>query len=305
MNISPAAAANRMAHSSLSSGESTGKIASAVTISLVPQATGGPFVFWNGLADACAQAASLGFDAIEIFAPAATAIDRAALRELLDRHHLRVAAFGTGGGWVVHRWHLSHPDRATRDAARAFICEIIDVAAEFGAPAIVGSMQGRAEGPISRENAFEFLGRALQELDGRAASCGQRLLFEPLNRFETNLCNKLSDARTLIDTFQLTHTQILADLFHMNIEEVSLADSLRAAASLLGHIHFADSNRHAIGFGHTDVAPIVDALRDIAWQGYLSAEILPLPDSLTAARQTMVAFSNWFPPAHPPSPANA
>jgi sugar phosphate isomerase/epimerase len=307
MNISPAAAsaANRTAHSALSPGEASGKIASAVTISLVPQATGGPFVFWDGLADACAHAAALGFDAIELFAPSATAIDRAALRELLDRHHLRAAAFGTGGGWVVHRLHLSHPDRATRDAARAFIGEIIDIAAEFGAPAIVGSMQGRAEGSISRDEALELLGCALQELDGRAAGCGQRLLFEPLNRFETNLCNTLRDARTLIDTFQLTHTQVLADLFHMNIEEVSLADSIRTAASAIGHIHFADSNRHAIGFGHTDVAPIVDALRDIAWEGYLSAEILPLPDSLSAARQTMVAFSKWFQPTHPQSPSNA
>ena len=36
-------------------------IQSAITISLVPEARGGPFVFWDDLAAGCAQAAKLGF----------------------------------------------------------------------------------------------------------------------------------------------------------------------------------------------------------------------------------------------------
>ena len=69
---------------------------SAITISLVPEARGGPFVFTDGLDAGCRAAAELGFDAVEIFAPAAAAIDRATLRGLLARHGLSVAAFGTG-----------------------------------------------------------------------------------------------------------------------------------------------------------------------------------------------------------------
>jgi sugar phosphate isomerase/epimerase len=52
-------------------------------------------------------------------------------------------------------------------------------------------------------------------------------------------------------------------------------------------VHFADSNRHAMGFGHTNAAPIIAALREIGYSGYLSAEILPLPDPEAAARQTI------------------
>jgi sugar phosphate isomerase/epimerase len=76
----------------------------------------------------------------------------------------------------------------------------------------------------------------------------------------------------------------------MNIEEPDIAAALREAGPLVGHVHFADSNRQAIGFGHTEVAQIISALRDIGYTGYLSAEILPLPDSLAAARQTIAAF---------------
>ena len=72
-------------------------IKSAITVSLVAQAKGGPFVYWDGLASAAASAAKLGFDAIEIFAPSAASIDRPMLHALLKQHSLSAAAFGTGG----------------------------------------------------------------------------------------------------------------------------------------------------------------------------------------------------------------
>jgi sugar phosphate isomerase/epimerase len=59
---------------------------------------------------------------------------------------------------------------------------------------------------------------------------------------------------------------------------------------MIGHVHFADSNRRAIGLGHTDTKPIAEALRDIGYAGYLSAEILPQPDAETAARATMASI---------------
>jgi sugar phosphate isomerase/epimerase len=77
--------------------------------------------------------------------------------------------------------------------------------------------------------------------------------------------------------------------------EADPAAALRAAGPLVGHVHFADSNRRAVGLGHTAVAPIAAALREIGYAGYLSAEILPLPDPETAARQTIAALRAHFP----------
>ncbi len=266
---------------------------SAITISLVPQARGGPFVFWDGLADGCAQAAALGFDAVEIFPPSVNGIDRAELRALLDRHSLAVAAFGTGGGWVIHKWTLTHADAAVRTKARDFIRGIIELAAEFSAPAILGSMQGRWDGDITREQALAWLAEALEELGAHAAARGQCLLYEPLNRYETNLFHRTPDAAAWLRTLRTNNVRVLSDLFHMNIEEPGIAAALREAGSLVGHVHFADSNRRAIGLGHTDVAPIIGALRDIGYTGYLSAEIVPLPDAATAARQTIESFRRF------------
>ncbi|MEO6245431.1 MAG: sugar phosphate isomerase/epimerase family protein [Opitutaceae bacterium] len=263
---------------------------SAVTVSLVAEAKGGPFVFWDGLEAASALAHGLGFDAVEIFPPNAAALDVARVSALVARHALKVAAVGTGGGWVVEKLTLTHADPAIRTRAREFIRAIIDAAGGLGAPAIIGSMQGRWEGMVSREQALSWLAEALSDLGAHAARHNMPLLYEPLNRYETNLLNRLADTAAWLRGAKLSHVRILADLFHMNIEEADSAQALREAGPLVGHVHFADSNRRAIGFGQTNLPPIIAALREIGYAGYLSAEIFPLPDSAAAARQTIAAF---------------
>ena len=84
--------------------------------------------------------------------------------------------------------------------------------------------------------------------------------------------------------------KLLADWFHMNIEESDMATAIRLAGNAIGHIHFADSNRMAIGFGHLDVDPIMSALFEIGYTGYLSAEVFSKPDAILAAQQTIKAF---------------
>ncbi len=265
-------------------------IQSAVTISLVPEARGGPFVFWDDLAAGCARAKSLGFDAVELFARSADESNAKTLRQLLEANQLKLAAMGTGAGWIVHQLRLTDYDAMVRRRAQQFVGAIIDFAGGFGAPAIIGSMQGRWEGAVTRGDAFGWLREALEQLGPRAHALGVPLLFEPLNRYETNLIRTVDEALELLRPLRTRNVKLLCDLFHMNVEESSIADALRRAGPLVGHIHFADSNRHAIGFGHTDVAPVLRALADIGYTGYLSAEILPLPDGDTAAAQTMASF---------------
>jgi sugar phosphate isomerase/epimerase len=79
----------------------------------------------------------------------------------------------------------------------------------------------------------------------------------------------------------------------MNIEEADMAAAIRAAGPLVGHVHFADSNRRAIGFGHTDVRPVLSALQKIRYTGYLSAEVFPLPTADAAAKQTIAAIRKF------------
>jgi sugar phosphate isomerase/epimerase len=267
---------------------------SAITISLVPEARGGPFVFWDDLDQGCARAAALGFDAVEVFPRSAEEVDARQLKQVLQKHRLKLAGMGTGAGWVVRKLRLTDPDPEVRRRAVDFAAAIIDLAGGCGAPGIVGSMQGRWEGAVTRGQALDWLAEALDELASRASSLGMPLMFEPLNRYETNLLNRVSETLEFLARLRSQNVKILCDLFHMNIEEASIPDALRVAGSKLGHIHFADSNRHAIGLGHTEMAPVVRVLREISFEGCVSAEVLPLPDSATAAAQTIQSYRRFF-----------
>lgn len=260
---------------------------SAVTVCLVPQATRGPFVFHGGLEEGCARAQAAGFGAVEVFAPGPEALEEGHMRPALERHGLQLAAVGTGAGWVVHKLSLVSADAAIRGRAREFIRGIITAGAKFGAPAILGSMQGGATLEVEREQAMDWLGEAVAELSAHARSLGTFFLLEPLNRYETVMLRTVSDAADLISRHGITGCKVLADLFHMNIEEASIDGTLRQHGSLIGHVHWADSNRRAMGFGHTPIRPILQALKAIGYTGHCSAEVFPLPDGDEAARQTV------------------
>ena len=270
-------------------------IRSAITVSLVEEARGGPFVLWDGLESGFRKAAELGFDAIEIFPPEPAALHVDQIRRWMDQHRLAVAAVGTGAGWVRKKLTLSSPDLAVSEAARAFVRQMIDVGAALGAPAIIGSMQGRWGDGVSREEILARLAEALEDLGEHARGRGQRLIYEPLNRYETNLINTVAEGVRFLDSLTTKNVRLLADLFHMNIEEANLPSALMAGGSHIGHIHFVDTNRRAVGLGHFDMGPIAAAIRHMEFDGYLSAEAFPLPDAREAAQRTISAFRHYFP----------
>lgn len=269
-------------------------IRSAVTISLVTEAKGGPFVFWDDLAGACRQAAELGYHAVEIFAPAPDAIPVAQLKPLLQQTGLSVAAVGTGAGWVKHRLSLTSPDESIRRRAIEFIGAMIDFGGAYGAPAIIGSMQGRHGDGVTPEQARDWLRGALDELGEAARRYQTPLIYEPLNRYETNLVNTQQAGVELLQSLQTDNVRLLADLFHMQIEETDVAQAILAGGRHIGHVHFVDSNRRPVGCGHMSYGPIVTALHEIGYDGYVSAEAFPWPDSRTAAEQTQRAYRYWF-----------
>ncbi len=264
-------------------------ISCSVTVALAPEVRGGPFVFHTSPAELDAmlgQVAQLGFPGVEIFPGKPEDIEPEHLGPLLQKHGLKLAAVGSGAGWVIHKLRLSDPDVQVREKAVAFVGNLVKRAGALGAPVIIGSMQGKAD-PDGKEATLDRLGESVARLGELSAQAGQRLLLEPLNRYESDLLNRLDDAAVLIRRLKTEHVAILADLFHMNIEETDLAEAIVRAGPLVGHVHLADSNRSAAGLGHTPMDPVFAALRKIEYRGFVSAEVFPRPDALTAAARTL------------------
>jgi sugar phosphate isomerase/epimerase len=269
-------------------------IKSCITISLVPEVRGGPFVLWDGLEESCRQAARIGFDAVELFVPGAASIDRQNLAQILRENNLSLAAVGTGAGFVVKKLHLCDPDAEKRRQAVEFISGVIEFAGLFGAMTIIGSMKGSIPKAAERKTAESHLRAGLDELAALAGNYNVPLLLEPLNRYETNFINRLDEAVELIQSLKNDNVKVLADLFHCNIEEKSICGALRQAGRYLGHLHFVDSNRRPAGLGHIDFAEVARTLKDIGFNGYAAAEALPWPSPIEAAEQTMKAYRKFF-----------
>ncbi|MCO8121159.1 sugar phosphate isomerase/epimerase [Stieleria sp. TO1_6] len=266
---------------------------SCITISLVEEARGGPFVLWDGLEKSIAFAGELGYDAVEIFAPSVEALQLDSLGAMLDAAGVSLAALGTGAGWVKHRLQLADADAQKRQDAQAFVRTIIDAAGGLGAMAIIGSMQGRSDADVDAATARGYLAEALEDGGAHASQYKVPLIYEPLNRYETNQCCTVADGVELLQSLSTDNVKLLCDLFHMNIEETDIAAALRQGGKFVGHVHFVDSNRQPVGCGQMQYGPIIQALREIDYQGYLCAEAFPLPDPHEAARQTMRAYRYW------------
>ena len=143
------------------------------------------------------------------------------------------------------------------------------------------------EVPRSEDEDRRVLLDALSELGEHAEREGALVLLELLNRYEDHMLNRLGQALELCKTVDQDSVKVMGDLFHMNIEEDSLADSIRRTDGYLAHLHLADSNRLQPGAGHTDFAPAFEALREIGFDGYVAMECGITRDARTVLPQVI------------------
>jgi sugar phosphate isomerase/epimerase len=179
---------------------------------------------------------------------------------------------------------------------------LLEVAAELG---VVGVVTPAAWGIFSkrlpphlppRSDAEDqaVLLEGLHELGLEAQKAGALLLFEPLNRYEDHMVNTLETAADYCHAVGPPSVSIIADLYHMNIEEAQIAASLLRYQGLIAHIHLADSNRLEPGAGHTDFKSAFAALKQTGYAGWMALECrlsseasIALPKSVQNLRVAM------------------
>lgn len=245
-----------------------------------------PILLRGDLAGAFRTAAELGCAGLEVHLRHFSDVQAGTLERWISDYGLAVPTIGTGMAATLDGLTFAHPDASIRRQALERLRAHVDLAAEIGAAVTVGSVSGRigpdeAERPRRRTAALE----ALAELCRYAHARGVTILLEPLNRYECDYLNTLGDALAVAEEIAAPNLKLLADTFHMNIEETDIVAALATAGPRLGHVHLADSNRQAPGRGHLDFAPILAALARSGYRGFLSFEVLPVPDPLTAAQQ--------------------
>ena len=174
---------------------------------------------------------------------------------------------------------LLDADSAQREAAKATIRERLDLAAKLGAVGVLVVPQfGRGPAlpdltPYATGAQLErnLLLAQLRELAPAAAAAGVSLFLEPLNRYEAYIVNRLEQGSAISEDVG-PQIGVMADFFHMGIEEADIPAAIRTNADHLVYVHVADSNRLQPGRGHLDFRPGFRALKEIGYDGPLAIE---------------------------------
>jgi 5-keto-L-gluconate epimerase len=239
-----------------------------------------------------AKIAGWGYDGVELAIRDPSLVEISEPGRVVGGHGLAVPAIGTGQAWGEDRLSFTSDDAAVREAAVKRIRSHIPLAARLDAVIILGLIRGVTPKGQSHQRSMELLVEAIRECAAAAAEHGVRLALEPINRYETDLIHTVAEGLDLVGRIAADNFGLLLDTFHMNIEEVSIQDSIRDCGDRIFYFHVADSNRRYPGAGHLDFKSIMDALSATGYQGFVSGEFMPLPDADTAAKRSITYLRN-------------
>ena len=224
--------------------------------------------------------AAAGYDGIEFWG--ANLWERVdAIQKAAANHSVKPATICAG-----FRGCPLDADKKERETASADIVKLLETAGELGmvgliAVPIFGSPRLPDLSPYADAAQLEkeLLYKLCEMWGEAAAKANTLLLLEPLNRYETHLIRTLQQGVDVCEKVGSPHIKIMADFFHMSIEERDIPGAIRQAGSHIAHVHLADSTRELPGYGHTDFRSGFTALREIGYSGYMALECgNPAPD---------------------------
>ncbi len=231
------------------------------------------------LAEVAAGLQELGYDGVEL-AGNLERYEARAVKDVLGDHGLAVLSL------TPENVDLAHPDDAERQKAVDYYLRLLDFASAVGDPIVCchGAV-GRIRAVSNYEEEWAFFVDGVRRIAEHAQTRNLRLAMEVLNRYEAHLLNTAQEALRFVEEVGCLNVGVLLDAYHMNIEEADLRSAICAARDRLLLFHVADSNRQAIGRGHTDFRGIVHTLRDIGYGGPIVLECTASgPDPFTPAK---------------------
>ncbi len=225
-----------------------------------------------------------GFDAVEIWGEGLA--DRLEeVKKIIKKHDVEVSAVCSG-----FRGNLLGATKEVRILAFEDMKALLTMAGELGAQGMIMAPQKpcvpsmepyKTSFEMEMEMFIEFMGR----LSDHAIKAGTHVLIEPVNRYETHLFNRVDQAVDICKKVGSEGLKIIADTYHMNIEETNIAETFEKFGEYIYHVHLVDSNRFLPGQGHTDFAAIFKALKETGYDKSLSFECFAEGEAATAVRE--------------------
>lgn len=238
----------------------------------------------------------LGYDGLEL-APFTLAEDvttvsatqRRELRQLAADHGLALV----GLHWLLAKpagLHLTHPDNAVRSRTIVYLQRLIDLCADLGGSVMVfGSPHQRSLLPgVSRSAGWQAALDGFAVCAPLAQARGVTLCLEALPADLTSFLNTNREVIDLVRAIDHPAIQMMVDVKSMASEALPIAENIRACHGWFHHVHANDANAQGPGFGKIDFRPILQALHDLRYGGYVSVEVFDFtPGPEVTARRSL------------------
>jgi sugar phosphate isomerase/epimerase len=244
----------------------------------------------------CSTAAAYGYSGLEVapftLAPLITEVTTERRRQL--RRQASDAGLAIVGlHWLLAKtdgFSITSPDLAVRRRTGDYLGDLAYCCRDLGGELMVfGSPQQRRI-PLgySREQAADFAIDTFRRSLPAIEDSGVRVCLEPLAPTEADFLTTCADTVDLLDRIDHPSFALHLDVKAMSSETTPIPDLIREYSGRIGHFHANDANRRGPGFGTTDFKPILAALRDVGYAGWVSVEVFDYtPDPDTIARESI------------------
>ena len=231
-----------------------------------------------------AKVAEAGFGAVEFWGTEGKDIDR--LRAACEKAGVEVAGcIGLASGKpLVERQLAKDLRRAMRQGAKT--------AKKLGASTLIVTVGNTLEG-IPAKRQVNNIVRGLKAVAPIAEDKGIALAVEPLNTLVDHagyFLDRTAAGREIVERVDSPAVGLLYDVYHMQIMEGNLIQTIRRNADILKHVHLADvPGRMEPGTGEINYANVLKAVDEVGYQGYCGFEFRPSDNSAAALMRARTA----------------
>ncbi|MFC7141017.1 hydroxypyruvate isomerase family protein [Halosimplex aquaticum] len=216
------------------------------------------------------RAVAAGADAVEFWGWRDKDLD--AVEAAAAEADAPIAAFGAGGT-------LTDPGQA-EDAVET-IRESIATASELGCPTLIATTGPDQDG-LDRRTQYENVVDVLSEVAADAEDAGVTLALEPLNTEVDHpgyFLTTSAEGFDVVDDVDSPNVRLLYDVYHQQITEGNVIQTVTENVDRIGHVHVADvPGRHEPGTGELNYANVFAALDEAGYDGYVGCEFRPTGD---------------------------
>ncbi|MEM1484459.1 sugar phosphate isomerase/epimerase family protein [Oscillospiraceae bacterium PP1C4] len=259
-------------------------------VAIAPSVT----AFQGSLENSFSKLAEYGYDGVELMTLNPSKLNWQEVKDTAEKYGLSVVLVCTGEIFGQLGLSFTDPREEIRREAIARVKEIIDFAAYLGAYINIGRVRGQYCEEVPAEQTYRWAVDAFREISDYAAPKNVQIALESVTLMQTNFINTIAESAKMVDVVDRPNFKLMMDVFHLNIEEKDLIQTIKDYSAYNIHVHLADNNRRYPGHCGMDFDKVIAAFKEVGYDGGFCTEIYQIPDQENAAKGAIAHLDPIF-----------